>query len=127
MRIPPACSRSTPPVLSHVEVSPLALLCPKVEPHRSWDTRTAFVSIQVKGSTTRFRDQTVALLLEELIRRTERIRANGTNNVDDATLIELTKSYFEGYMQKYFRGWEDSEAYVKEIWTGSKSSSFCPT
>ncbi|OKL63284.1 hypothetical protein UA08_01860 [Talaromyces atroroseus] len=39
-------------------------------------------------------------------------------NSDDSTLIESTKGYFEGYMQKYFRGWEDSGAHVKELWTG---------
>lgn len=39
-------------------------------------------------------------------------------NIDDGTLIESTKTYFDGYMQRYFRGWEDSGAYVKELWTG---------
>lgn len=41
-------------------------------------------------------------------------------NADDSTLIEPAKDYFDGYMQKHFRGWEDSGAHVKEIWTGSK-------
>lgn len=46
--------------------------------------------------------------------------------VDDTTLIESAKSYYDGYMQRTFRGWEDSGAYVKEIWTGGEyySSSF---
>ncbi|CAK42994.1 hypothetical protein CBS115989_54 [Aspergillus niger] len=38
--------------------------------------------------------------------------------VDDTTLIESAKSYYDGYMQRTFRGWENSGAYVKEIWTG---------
>ncbi|OJZ81905.1 hypothetical protein ASPFODRAFT_51593 [Aspergillus luchuensis CBS 106.47] len=38
--------------------------------------------------------------------------------VDDTTLIESAKNYYDGYMQRTFRGWEDSGAYVKEIWTG---------
>ncbi|BDD62125.1 hypothetical protein MAP00_007115 [Monascus purpureus] len=41
------------------------------------------------------------------------------NVVDDSTLIEPTKDYYHDYMQQTFRGWEDSGAYVKEIWTGS--------
>ncbi|KAH8690577.1 FAD dependent oxidoreductase superfamily [Talaromyces proteolyticus] len=45
-------------------------------------------------------------------------------NIDDSTLIESTKNYFDGYMQKYFRGWENSGAYVKEIWTGIMGYSF---
>lgn len=40
--------------------------------------------------------------------------------VDDSTLIEPTKVYYNDYMQRTFQGWEDSGAYVKEIWTGSK-------
>lgn len=42
------------------------------------------------------------------------------NMVDDSTLIQPTKDYYNDYMQRTFRGWEDSGAYVKEIWTGSK-------
>jgi glycine/D-amino acid oxidase-like deaminating enzyme len=40
-------------------------------------------------------------------------------NIDDSKLIESTKDYFDGYMQKHFKGWEDSGASVKELWTGS--------
>lgn len=40
--------------------------------------------------------------------------------VDDSTLIEPAKDYYKDYMQRTFQGWEDSGAYVKEIWTGSK-------
>lgn len=39
---------------------------------------------------------------------------------DDSTLIEPAKHYFDGYMQRHFHGWEDSEAYTESIWTGSK-------
>lgn len=42
------------------------------------------------------------------------------NNTDDCKLIEQARGYFDGYMQRNFRGWEDSGATVKEIWTGSK-------
>ena len=42
------------------------------------------------------------------------------DNVDDSTLIESAKKYFDGYMQRTFRGWEDSGAAVDKIWTGSK-------
>ncbi|KAL2854646.1 phosphoenolpyruvate phosphomutase-domain-containing protein [Aspergillus pseudodeflectus] len=40
------------------------------------------------------------------------------NVVDDSTLIEPTKNYYDDYMQRTFSGWEDTGAYVKEIWTG---------
>lgn len=43
-------------------------------------------------------------------------------NVDDSVLIDKAKSYFDGYMQKHFKGWEDSGAYVSDIWTGSKAT-----
>lgn len=42
------------------------------------------------------------------------------NVVDDSTLIQPTKDYYNDYMQRTFKGWEDSGAYVKEIWTGSE-------
>lgn len=42
------------------------------------------------------------------------------NMVDDSTLIQPTKDYYNDYMQHTFRGWKDSGAYAKEIWTGSK-------
>lgn len=44
-------------------------------------------------------------------------------NVDDTQVIEKARSYFDGYMQRHFVGWENSQAYVDDIWTGSKSSS----
>lgn len=40
--------------------------------------------------------------------------------IDDSTLIEPTKDYYNDFMQRTFKGWEDSGAYVKEIWTGSE-------
>ncbi|KAF4345822.1 FAD dependent oxidoreductase [Fusarium beomiforme] len=40
------------------------------------------------------------------------------NNVNDDKLIESAKTYFDGYMQRVFRGWEDSGAYTSKIWTG---------
>ncbi|KAH9908950.1 FAD dependent oxidoreductase superfamily [Xylariomycetidae sp. FL2044] len=40
------------------------------------------------------------------------------NNTDDGCLIESAKDYYHDYMQKNFHGWEDSGAYVKDIWTG---------
>jgi glycine/D-amino acid oxidase-like deaminating enzyme len=45
------------------------------------------------------------------------------DNVDDSQVIENAKDYFDGYMQKYFRGWENSGAYTDQVWSGSKSSS----
>lgn len=42
------------------------------------------------------------------------------NNVDDSKLIESVGSYFDGYMQRNFRGWENSGARTDRVWTGSK-------
>ncbi|KAJ4290267.1 hypothetical protein N0V90_010482 [Kalmusia sp. IMI 367209] len=39
-------------------------------------------------------------------------------NVDDSKIIEKGKNYFDGYMQRYFRGWEDSGAYTEQVWAG---------
>jgi glycine/D-amino acid oxidase-like deaminating enzyme len=39
---------------------------------------------------------------------------------DDSRLIEGARTYFDGYMQRHFHGWEDSNIRTKEIWTGSK-------
>ncbi|KKA22961.1 hypothetical protein T310_3012 [Rasamsonia emersonii CBS 393.64] len=46
------------------------------------------------------------------------------NTVDDSTLIEPTKHYYDDYMQRTFKDWEDSGAYVKEIWTGIMGYSY---
>ncbi|KAI0485326.1 FAD dependent oxidoreductase [Xylariaceae sp. FL0804] len=42
------------------------------------------------------------------------------DTVDDSTLLEpvVEQKYFEGYMQRHFRGWEDSGTVVDKIWTG---------
>lgn len=42
------------------------------------------------------------------------------NNPDDGTLIQTVEHYFDGYMQRTFHGWEDSNATVKRIWTGGE-------
>lgn len=44
------------------------------------------------------------------------------NNVEDDKLITTGNAHrhFDGYMQKYFRGWEKSGAYTDRVWTGSK-------
>lgn len=44
-------------------------------------------------------------------------------NTNDDEVIEEARRYFDGYMQRNFRGWENSDAKVSEIWTGSESSS----
>lgn len=42
------------------------------------------------------------------------------NNKNDGELVEGGEGYFDGYMQRYFHGWEDSGAKVDKIWTGSE-------
>jgi glycine/D-amino acid oxidase-like deaminating enzyme len=51
------------------------------------------------------------------------IRSTGAwyGNVDDTEVIDGARSYFDGYMQRHFYGWENSGAYVDDIWTGSMS------
>ncbi|CAI7672348.1 hypothetical protein N7533_012684 [Penicillium manginii] len=39
-------------------------------------------------------------------------------NSDDGELIGKADRYFDGYMQRTFFGWEDSQAEVRHIWTG---------
>ena len=39
---------------------------------------------------------------------------------DDSKLIEPAKHYFDGYMQRHFRGWEESGAETDKVWTGSE-------
>ncbi|KAF9776929.1 hypothetical protein IL306_004819, partial [Fusarium sp. DS 682] len=39
-------------------------------------------------------------------------------SVDDTKVIERAKDYFEGYMQRHFRGWENSGARTDQVWTG---------
>ncbi|KAH7148212.1 FAD dependent oxidoreductase-domain-containing protein [Dactylonectria macrodidyma] len=50
------------------------------------------------------------------------------DNVRDDELVQEAVSYFDGYMQRHFRGWENSEAKTKKVWTGimGYSSDFMP-
>lgn len=41
-------------------------------------------------------------------------------NAQDDQLIEGAKAHFDGYMQRTFRGWEESGASTSEVWTGSE-------
>ncbi|KAL4909342.1 hypothetical protein BDW74DRAFT_146409 [Aspergillus multicolor] len=45
-------------------------------------------------------------------------RALFWNTYDDSTLIEPARHYFDGLMQRNFRGWEDSGAETESVWTG---------
>ncbi|ETN36629.1 uncharacterized protein HMPREF1541_08907 [Cyphellophora europaea CBS 101466] len=40
------------------------------------------------------------------------------DNKNDNELVKNGEKYFDGYMQKYFHGWEDSGAKLDKIWTG---------
>ncbi|KAL4780066.1 FAD dependent oxidoreductase-domain-containing protein [Aspergillus varians] len=40
------------------------------------------------------------------------------NNTDDTRLIDSAAHHFDGYMQKYFHGWEATGAYTDRVWTG---------
>lgn len=41
------------------------------------------------------------------------------DNYDDSSLISsAAQHYFDGYMQRHFRGWEDSGASTDAVWTG---------
>ncbi|KAG0646817.1 Gamma-glutamylputrescine oxidoreductase [Hyphodiscus hymeniophilus] len=44
--------------------------------------------------------------------------SNWYNTTDDSKLMDSARHYFDGYMQRHFRGWEDSGAAVDKIWTG---------
>ena len=46
------------------------------------------------------------------------------DNVDDSVLIDSAKDYYENYMQRTYRGWEDSGAKVENIWTGVMGYSY---
>jgi glycine/D-amino acid oxidase-like deaminating enzyme len=46
------------------------------------------------------------------------------NNTDDSVLIDAAKDFYDGYMQRTFRGWEDSGARVEQIWTGVMGYSY---
>ncbi|KAJ5505030.1 hypothetical protein N7463_007904 [Penicillium fimorum] len=40
------------------------------------------------------------------------------NNPDDGKLIKVAADYLDGYMQRTFLGWEESEAEIKHVWAG---------
>jgi hypothetical protein len=42
------------------------------------------------------------------------------NTVRDDELVDEASSYFDGYMQRYFSGWEKTQAETKKVWTGSE-------
>lgn len=42
------------------------------------------------------------------------------NVTNDHELIKPAEHYFDGFMQRTFRGWEDSGAVTERVWTGSK-------
>lgn len=50
------------------------------------------------------------------------------DNVRDDELVRDAAPYFDGYMQRHFRGWEESGAKTERVWTGimGYSSDFLP-
>ncbi|KAF2733334.1 DAO-domain-containing protein [Polyplosphaeria fusca] len=50
------------------------------------------------------------------------------DSVQDDGLVDEAVSYFDGYMQRHFRGWEDSNAQTSRVWTGvmGYSADFMP-
>jgi glycine/D-amino acid oxidase-like deaminating enzyme len=44
---------------------------------------------------------------------------------DNERALSASEQYFDGYMQRHFRGWENSGAVTERVWTGSKSWPFC--
>ena len=42
------------------------------------------------------------------------------NVINDNELIKPAEHYFDGFMQRTFRGWEASGAVTERVWTGSK-------
>ncbi|KAI4595679.1 hypothetical protein KJ359_006668 [Pestalotiopsis sp. 9143b] len=40
------------------------------------------------------------------------------NVVDDSKIVEPARQHFDGYMQRNFRGWEETGAHVDKIWSG---------
>ncbi|KAF5489963.1 putative oxidoreductase OrdL [Colletotrichum siamense] len=55
-------------------------------------------------------------------------RSQWYNVFDDSKLIEPARTYFDGLMQRTFRGWENSGAYTDKVWAGIMgfSSDFMP-
>ena len=46
------------------------------------------------------------------------------DNVDDSVLIDAAKDYYTNYMQRTFRGWEETGAKVDKIWSGVMGYSY---
>ncbi|PBP18431.1 FAD dependent oxidoreductase superfamily [Diplocarpon rosae] len=46
------------------------------------------------------------------------------NTVDDSTLIKTGRDHFDGYMQRFFHGWEHTGARVDSLWAGVMGYSF---
>lgn len=42
------------------------------------------------------------------------------NVVDDSRIVEPARQHFDGYMQRNFRGWENTGSYTDKVWSGSK-------
>ncbi|KAH8885851.1 nucleotide-binding domain-containing protein [Thozetella sp. PMI_491] len=40
------------------------------------------------------------------------------NVVDDSKIVEPARQHFDGYMQRNFRGWEETGAYTDKVWSG---------
>ncbi|KAK1460213.1 FAD dependent oxidoreductase superfamily protein [Colletotrichum melonis] len=55
-------------------------------------------------------------------------RGEWFDNVRDDELVKGASPYFDGYMQRHFRGWEESGATTERVWTGimGYSSDFIP-
>lgn len=46
-------------------------------------------------------------------------RKDWFNIIDDSQVVDPPREYYDNYMQRTFKGWEDSGASVKEMWCGS--------
>ncbi|KAJ5985470.1 hypothetical protein N7522_012666 [Penicillium canescens] len=46
------------------------------------------------------------------------------DNVDDSVLIDSAKDYYDNYMQRTYRGWEETGAKIDKIWTGVMGYSY---
>lgn len=46
------------------------------------------------------------------------------DNVDDSVLIDIAENYYKGFMQRTFRGWENTGANVDKMWSGVMGYSY---
>lgn len=46
------------------------------------------------------------------------MREQWYNNWDDSSLLPGVRAHFDGLMQRYFGGWQDSGAMMDHLWTG---------